>query len=912
MKNKKLLLIIASLLISSGCTVNQSETIKDVIPQINAEYFEQLRTQKVISDPIVQWQNIGPGMSGYNEKLWNHPFDKNVMFIAPDMHVTYGTWDGGKSWQSIKDHDELGQLMKRVVDMDFSLQEPNYIVALDWNGWVYESTDQGHHWTKLAELSPTYKDFGVDPYDPLAFKKGWYDEQIGMRLSELSIDPTNDNIWYVGAGDFWNVKENHRTKANKQGSKLSYADYGYLLKSSDKGKSWKKISTGLPQDLDVGKIIINPTNPKHLIMATNYGVMHSHNEGLTWLNKTRGLPANLPRDLTSFYNENTGEFVLYLVEQTIYEPVGHSVKSAGGVYKSVDNGESWENITGNLSIDLTQIHYPAEIQRYYRTLSNWFGISQPQAKKKYPNLPTSILPVFNRLVVNPLNKDEIYLTYNKKHDRTFGPGEVWRSLNGGKTWKVVARHGEYWLSGKDKAYWLSRDNDTGANVEFAHLQEYINAHKETSGNRLLTINSAGELFISIDQQTHKSSDKGVSWQQIDDMETAPNSNVWIGRGDSDLPGRFMLHETGIPVRRLFASGEHGVWSTVNVKEWPNKQAVALKQIEGQNNIDGMVSISTIAVHPHNPNIIYILAWRQDHRGKLRRSIDGGKTWENIATVLDNKIDQNVVKSKNIGKVIQGPAGLLPAQDSLLIDPVEPNNMYVAVTKDAFSEIYRAPRREPTVGGFGFMKSDDGGYTWKVSNKGFHEGFSLRRITLDPNNSNKIYAATSDKNGGLYQSNDKGENWSRVSIPSEIKSVNNVFIDKNTNNIFISAGGFYQGTFDEGGAWQSKDSGKTWHKIFKAPVVLQVESSPVDANILVLTVGNQMRMDRQFMNPGVYLSLDAGSNWKKINTNLSNNDKIIDAKPDPYNKDVIWAAGWGSGWFVGYINGADGKGWYQYH
>lgn len=41
-----------------------------------------------------------------------------------------------------------------------------------------------------------------------------------------------------------------------------------------------------------------------------------------------------------------------------------------------------------------------------------------------------------------------------------------------------------------------------------------------------------------------------------------------------------------------------------------------------------------------------------------------------------------------------------------------------------------------------------------------------------------------------------------------------------------------------------------------------------------------------MNPGVYLSLDDAKTWKKINTHLANYDKIINAKPDHYNKDVI--------------------------
>lgn len=874
--------------------------------------FQRLRSERVESEPIVAWRNIGPGMSGYNEKLWPHPLDPDVMFIGPDMHVAYGTWDGGRTWQSIQDHDELGQLMKRVIDIEFSLQDPDFAMALDWNGWVYQTTDMGHSWTKIAELSPGYTDLGVDPYDTEAFRKGWYDEQIGKRLGELAVDPTNDEIWYTGAGDFWNVKENHRSAARPQGNRLSYADYGYLLKSTDKGKTWQKLDQGFPPDLDVGRIVVNPLNPDHLIMVTNHGLMHSDDGGSVWRTGAEGLPNNRPRDLTAFFDEESREFVLYLVEQTHYVAAGDSVHSIGGIFKSVDSGNTWQNITGDLPIDLTQIDYPEETDRYFRTLGNWFGLDKASALKQFPRLPRSILPVFNRIAVNPRNRDEIYVTYNKKHDRTFGPGDVWRTLNGGQSWQVVARHGAYWLSGKDKEYWESRGNPTGANVDFAHVQAHMDAQYEKEGNRLLAINPAGDVFISIGQQTHTSTDKGDSWKQIDDIETAPGTGMWIGRGNSDLPGRFMLHETGVRDRRLFASGEHGVWETVVPDDWPDKQAVALRQIEGQNNIDGMVSISTIAVHPHDPDIIYLLAWRQEHKGKLRRSKDGGKTWHNIATVLevsDEPTDagQTVVSEKP-GTVIQGPPGLLPAQNSLLIDPVSPENMYFVATRMAFSEVYRAPRREPTLGGFGFFKSADAGYTWKLSNKGFHEGCSLRRIALDPDSPDTILAAANDENGGLYRSPDRGESWERIEIPEVIKSVNNIFIDKITGHWYISAGGFYQGAYEEGGAWRSRDAGRSWEQIFKAPVVLQVESSPVDSSILLLTAGNQMRMDRQFMNPGLFLSLDAGNSWKKINRDLANNDKIIDAKPDPYNSNVLWAAGWGSGWYVGYINGAGGKGW----
>ncbi|WP_158971596.1 sialidase family protein [Paraglaciecola sp. L3A3] len=871
------------------------------------DFFEQIKNTKAPSDPNIEWQSIGPGMSGYNEKLWTHPTDPKAIFLGPDMHVAYGSWDSGHTWHNIQDPDGLGQEMKRILDIDFSHQDADFGMAIDWNGWLYQTKDRGRSWQKLHELAGSYKDVGVDPYDPIAFRKGWYDEQIGRRLAEISVDPSNDNLWYIGAGDFWNTKENHRSITRTQGNKLAYADYGYLLKSTNKGKTWSKISKGLPEDLDTGRILVHPENSQQIIAATNRGLMHSSNGGLDWQFAANGLPHNIPRDLTYHYDKATGQYTLYLIEQTTYNKDGQSVSSSGGIYTSTDGGKHWKNITGNLALDLTQISYPEEIQRYYRTLANWFEISPNAAKEQFPKLPTAVLPVFNRIVVNPNNSQEIYITYNKKHDRTFGPGEVWRTLDGGKTWLVVARHGKYWLSGKDKDYWAKRNNPTHTNIDFAHVQPEMDHAAENQGNRLLAINSAGQVFMSISQQTHRSSDKGKTWQQIDDDEVSPGSDVWVGRGDSNLPGRFMLLETGIPERRLLASGEHGVWQTV-AADLPNKQDVALQQIEGQTNITGMVSISTIAVHPKDPNIIYLLAWRQKHLGKLRRSTDGGKSWENIATVVENdikKVDGYAAKSQDqtINQVVQGPKGLMPAQNSLIIDPNNPDNMYFVMTRDAFSEIYRAPRRNPTKGDYGVMKSTDGGYNWQSSNQGIHAGASLRTITFDPADSNTLYAAATDDQGGLYKSSNQGKNWHRVTIPTVIKSVNNVFVDRNTQAIYISAGGFYTGKYAEGGAWRSLDNGNTWQQIFKAPLVLQVESSPVNPDLLVLTVGNQMRMDRQFMNPGIYLSQDGGNSWNKINKQLGNYDKIIDAKPDPYNPNVIWAAGWGSGWHIAYLNGS---------
>ena len=87
------------------------------------EFFKKLQTEKITSSDCLKWKQFGPGMAGYCEEFWIHPTNDNVMFMGPDMHVSYGTWDRGHSWQTLKDCDGTGQDMKRVIEMDFSRQQ---------------------------------------------------------------------------------------------------------------------------------------------------------------------------------------------------------------------------------------------------------------------------------------------------------------------------------------------------------------------------------------------------------------------------------------------------------------------------------------------------------------------------------------------------------------------------------------------------------------------------------------------------------------------------------------------------------------------------------------------------------------------------------------------------------------------
>lgn len=878
----------------SACTSLPSPSNSQAETGGGAAFFAQLASARVKSSELVQWHPVGPGMSGYNEELWPHPSDPETLFMGPDMHASYGSWDGAASWHSLEDEDGTGFAMKRVIDMGFSRQNPDFGMAIDWNGWLYRTNDKGRRWTKRAELSRSWREIGIDPFDPEAFAKGWYDEQLGTRLSTIAVDPTNDRIWYIGAGNFFDVKNSHRSAENSLGNPEAYVDYGYVLKSMDGGRSWRRISEGLPDNLEIGRIIVDPRNSSQLAMITNHGLMLSENGGESWRKGGTGLPVGLPRDMAIFHGAENGLTRLYVVEQTAFSADGKSVRAAGGVFVSDDFGKNWRDITGNLPFDLSALDYPAERARYYRAIGHWFGISQQEARERFPELPQAVLPVFNRIVVSPSNPDEIYLSYNKKHDRTFGPGEVWRTLVGGKSWQVVARHGEYWHSGRDADYWRSRGNDLGANVDFAHLQHYLDEKAEVSGNRLLEIGPDGALYISVDQQTQRSTDKGKSWQQIDD--DSAGDGLWIGRGNSDLPGRVMLLDTGVPGRRLLASGEHGLWQTEPVAGQLDPARVVVRQIEGQVHEDGIVSVATMAVHPHDPLTIYATSWRQEHAGWLRVTHDGGKSWSNIAQLLE-VASGKPGEGDTFGK---GPPGMMPSHNSLLIDPANPAIMLVAVERETFTEIYRAPRRQLVRGNYGIMRSEDGGKSWHASNAGLHEGANIRRLTRDPRNPQVLYASASDAAGGLYKSADGGLSWARLTLPDAIRSVNNMAVDPATGALYIAAGRPYQSDLAGGGAWRSMDGGLSWAKIFEAPLVTQIEPSPLDPDLLLLTVYQNLSATEPFPNPGLYLSRNAGESWTKINRGLGSHEKIIDAQPDPTDPSLIWSAGWGSGWSVARI------------
>src|SRR5689334_14809792 len=182
----------------------------------------------------------------------------------------------------------------------------------------------------------------------------------------------------------------------------------------------------------------------------------------------------------------------------------------------------------------------------------------------------------------------------------------------------------------------------------------------------------------------------------------------------------------------YASG--GVWKSMNMgTTWEpvfDEQPVS--------------SIGDIAIHPKNPDVVYVGTGEANNRQTstygdgLYKTTDGGKTWTHIG----------LRDSYSISRIV--------------IDPKNPETVYVAAGGSLFGP---GPER-------GVYKSTDGGKTWNKI-KFVDENTGFTDLAIDPSNSNILYAASYQRrrtsccfNGGgpgsaVWKTTDAGKTWTKL-------------------------------------------------------------------------------------------------------------------------------------------------------
>ena len=197
---------------------------------------------------------------------------------------------------------------------------------------LFRSDDRGDTWQVISDDLTAQIDRNTWPvmgkyWGPDAVAKDVSTSQFGTIVS-LDESPVKEGLIYVGTDDgliqvtedngktwrktasFPGIPENTYVSyilASKFDENVVYASFSdlkrdnfkpYVLKSTDKGKTWTSISSNLPENGSVHTINQDFVNKDLLFAGTEFGAFFSVNGGKSWVQLKSGLPTIAVYDIT--------------------------------------------------------------------------------------------------------------------------------------------------------------------------------------------------------------------------------------------------------------------------------------------------------------------------------------------------------------------------------------------------------------------------------------------------------------------------------------------------------------------------------------------------------------------------------------------------------------------------------------
>ncbi len=294
------------------------------------------------------------------------------------------------------------------------------------------------------------------------------------------------------------------------------------------------------------------------------------------------------------------------------------------------------------------------------------------------------------------------------------------------------------------------------------------------------------------------------------------------------------------------------------------------------------SVGDVVVAPTNPNTIYVASGEGIQRPDLSigdgiyKSTDGGKTWTNTGIHDGQQIGGLAIDPQNENRVFvavlghpYGPnteRGIYRTTDGgknwervfyldentgaaqVTLDPKNSNIIYADLWAARQGPWENGSWQGP---GSGLYKSSDGGTSWKKLTKGLptvEQDLGRIGFCIAPSDPNRLYATVdSNQLGGIYRSDDAGENWYRTTSDERIWSRGSDFAEIKVHpqnpDIVFSANVV---------TWKSTDGGKNWTGIRGAPGgddYHRIWINPLNPDIMIIAADQ-----------GAIITVNNGETW----------------------------------------------------
>ena len=655
----------------------------------------------------------------------------------------------------------------------------------------------------------------------------------GGRVIAVAGDPNNDQIFYFGAcaggvwktydgGTYWeNISDGFFTSASvgalavsESNPNIIYVGTGEscirgnlahgdgVYKSTDFGKTWANI--GLKESKHIARIRIHPTNPDIVYIAAfghafgsnkERGVYKSIDGGKKWKQVLFKSEKSGAIDLSM---DPTNPNIMYAsIWEALRKPWNFSSGGTdSGIYKSVDGGETWLEITenhglptglkGRIGIAIS----PAKPNRIWALIeANESGLYRSDDSGQ----TWKIVSANRALVQRPWYYSHVFADPNNEDTVWVLNFKAWKSTDGGANFTHVSTpHGdnhELWIDPKNSDRMIE-GNDGGACVSFNGGDSWSNIYNQmTSQFYHLTTDKQFPYRVYATQQDNSAisvpsrSMKGaISWVECYPVGSSESGYIAVRPDNPNIVYSGAIGSSpggGDSLLRYDHSTDQvkivSVWPEIGWGQGPKDHKYRFQWTY------------PIIISPHDPNILYVAA------NFVFKSTNSGDSWEKISPDLTRG---DISKMEASG-------------GSLTLDTT-----YVEHYGTIFS-FTESPHKQ----GIYWAGSDDGllhlstdyGKTWKDKTpKSLPEWSRIDVIEVSPHDPNRVYISTTkykfdDDKPYLYKTNDLGDSWTQIieGLPS------NEFTRVVREDIEVP-GLLFAGT--ENGVYFSVNSGELWHSI----------------------------------------------------------------------------------------------------
>ncbi|MBN2638666.1 MAG: hypothetical protein JXR65_06220 [Bacteroidales bacterium] len=656
--------------------------------------------------------------------------------------------------------------------------KPNTFYFGAAGGGVWKTTDAGRTWQPLMQ------------------------NQQASSVGALAISPSNPEIIYVGTGQV--------------AVRYDILDGDGVYKTSDGGKTWKNI--GLKDSRHIGRILIDPHDPNHVLVAALGNVFKPNAERGIFLTTDGGISWKK----VLFVNKNTGAVDLAsdpknpsVIYAALWQMQMHpwldyfspQIGPGSGIYKSTDGGLHWEKLTGNglpkvnpgrIGLAVAPESEGKIVYASIQAEKNQGGIYRSddggKSWKHVNHNPSLADSYFSRVTVNPKNPDIVYVM-DRSIQRSDDGGkhfEVFKGSPGGDDYHFL------WINPLDTTHMVAA-SDQGTAVTVNNGESWSSWYNQPTGQFYhVAVDDRFPYSIYSGQQ-----DNGT----VKILSRGPYGVIsirdWHPVGgderDYDIP------KPGNP-DWVFGSGLGGKISRFNevtrqsgeISPWPISSYGARPTTVRYR----YTWITPLVFSPIKPYPLYFGAQY------LFQSYDNGDHWKIISpdltgikpkvpkaenpdlaqatangygviySIAPSPIDQNMIwvgtdngliqltedGGKHWKNVTPPNIPLWGRINSVAPSPFSKNTAYVSV------DLHRLGESKPLI-----LKTNDYGKTWTTITKGIPSNEYMNVVRVDPVKKGLLYAST---NRSVYVSFNDGALWQPLTFNLPTTSVRDLVVHNN--------------------------------------------------------------------------------------------------------------------------------------